>query len=238
MISNLIKKNKLIFIAEIGMNHNGNFDLCFELIRQAKISGADGVKFQLGWRNKKGEINQITDDVIKKLIKISKYFDIELFFSLIDNDALIKAKKFNFKINKIASRTIKYDFELAKKIIKLNKDAIVSLGMWNKKGFPFKKNSKIKYLWCKSDYPLYPWNIKNFPKSFSSKNFYGYSDHTVGIDMCLIAICRGAKIIEKHFTLDKSDTTIRDHSLSATPDEFKNLVALGREIEKKLNFKI
>ena len=220
------------------MNHNGNFDLSYELIRQAKINGADAVKFQLGWRNKKGEINQITDEIINKLIKISKYFDIELFFSIIDDDALIKARRFNFKTYKIASRTIKYNFELAKKIIKLNKETIVSLGMWNKRGLPFKKSSKIKYLWCKSEYPLYPWNIKNFPKSFSQKNFYGYSDHTVGIEMCLIAICRGAKIIEKHFTLDKSDTTIRDHCLSATPNEFRNLVELGKEIEKKINLKI
>ena len=53
--------------------------------------------------------------------------------------------------------------------------------------------------------------------------------------MCLIAISRGAQIIEKHFTLDKSNTTIRDHALSATPDEFRLLVELGREIHKKVS---
>ena len=42
--------------------------------------------------------------------------------------------------------------------------------------------------------------MKNFPKLFSSEKFYGYSDHTIGIDACLIAISRGAKMIEKHFT--------------------------------------
>ena len=44
-----------------------------------------------------------------------------------------------------------------------------------------------------------------------------------------------AKIIEKHFTLDKSNTTIRDHALSATPSEFKLLVDLGNDISKKIN---
>ena len=34
-------KNNVTFIAEIGMNHNGNFDLCFELIKQAKLAGAN-----------------------------------------------------------------------------------------------------------------------------------------------------------------------------------------------------
>ena len=42
---------KIIFIAEIGMNDNRNFSLCFELIKQAKLAGADIVKFPLGWRD-------------------------------------------------------------------------------------------------------------------------------------------------------------------------------------------
>ena len=43
----------MIFIAEIGLNHNGNLDLCHELIRQAKLAVADIAKFQLGWRAKR-----------------------------------------------------------------------------------------------------------------------------------------------------------------------------------------
>ena len=50
--------NKIKFIAEIGLNHNGNKDLIFELIRNASFSGADYVKFQLGWRGKEDEMNQ------------------------------------------------------------------------------------------------------------------------------------------------------------------------------------
>ena len=75
MIKNLSKNiNNLTFISEIGMNHNGNFDLCYELIKQSKLSGADIVKFQLGWRDKKDEINHIDDSIIKKLIKNLKLF--------------------------------------------------------------------------------------------------------------------------------------------------------------------
>ena len=68
-------KNKIEFIAEIGMNHNGNFDLCFELIKQAKLAGADTVKFQLGWRDKPNEINQLDKKKISQLIEWSNYFD-------------------------------------------------------------------------------------------------------------------------------------------------------------------
>ena len=78
-----LKKNKLYFISEIGMNYNGNIDLCYELIKQSKLSGADFVKFQLGWRDKKNEINYIDDQVINNLEKWCEYFEIELMFSII-----------------------------------------------------------------------------------------------------------------------------------------------------------
>ena len=109
--------------------------------------------------------------------------------------------------------------------------------MWNKKRFPFKKNKKIRYLWCKSKYPTYDWDLRNFPKIFSSKNndYDGYSDHTLGIETCLLAISRGATIIEKHFTLNKSNQSIRDHTLSATPEEFKLMVEIGKSIFRKVD---
>ena len=237
MITNL-KKNRLYFISEIGMNYNGNIDLCYELIKQSKYSGADFVKFQLGWRDKSGEINQLDHEKIKKLIKIAKYFDITIFFSIISEKAFSISSKYNFKFLKIASRTLKYDLPLAEKIVKTKKNIIASLGMWKKSSPPFKPNNKIFYLWCISEYPTYPWKIKNFPKNFKKTIFSGYSDHTVGIDMPIIAISRGAHIIEKHFTLDKSDTTIRDHALSSDPKEFTNMVQVGHEIFKKIQLEI
>ena len=227
----------MIFIAEIGLNYNGNIDLAAEMIRQAKNSGANIAKFQLGWRDKKDEINFLDEERISFLKKIANLYEIELMFSIISNDALKLISKFNFERFKIASRTLKYDFDLAKKIVNKKKLTFISLGMWDKKIFPFKKNDKIKYLWCKSKYPTYDWDLKNFPKNFSSKenNFDGYSDHTLGIETCLLAISRGAKIIEKHFTLNKSNQSIRDHTLSATPEEFKSMVEIGKLISQKVN---
>jgi N,N'-diacetyllegionaminate synthase len=106
--------------------------------------------------------------------------------------------------------------------------------MWNKKKLPpIPKNKNISYLWCLSKYPCEPHDLKNLPKNFQKSKFDGYSDHSIGIETCLIAISRGARIIEKHFTLDKSNTTIRDHSLSATPEEFKLLVDLRHRYLKK-----
>ena len=231
-------KNKIKFIAEIGMNHNGNFDLCFELIKQAKLSGADIVKFQLGWRDKPGEINCITKEIINKLKRWCEYFQIELLFSIITYEAFKLIKPFKLKRYKIASRTVIDRPDLVKKVVKENKETIISLGMWKKKELPIKKSKNIKYLWCLSKYPCEPQDLKNLPKNFSKSLYDGYSDHTIGIETCLIAISRGAQIIEKHFTLDKSNTTIRDHALSATPKEFKLLVDIGRDISKKINIGI
>ncbi len=225
----------MIFIAEIGLNYNSNVGLLHELIRQAKLAGADIVKFQLGWRGKKNEINHIDDKIIKLIIKISQFYEIEPMFSIFTNEALEMIKKYNFRRYKIASRTLVENFSLAKKIIAEKKETFVSLGFWKKKKLPFKKDLKIKYLWCKSIYPTAPWELKKFPKKFRSSDILGLSDHSIGIELSLIAISRGAQIIERHFTLDKSDTTIRDHALSLTPNEFKILVDNGKAIFKLLD---
>ncbi len=229
----------MIFIAEIGLNYNGNFDLIYEMIKKAKYSGATICKFQLGWRDGPGEINQLDQKKINQIIIWCEYFNVECMFSIISEKAYTLIKKFNFNKLKIASRSLKYNFDLVKKIVNENKKKKIymSLGMWQKKKLPF-KNSNIDYLWCVSKYPTYNKDLKKFPKNFIKSNLKGYSDHTIGIDTCLIAISRGAKVIEKHFTLDKSNTTIRDHALSATPDEFKQLVEIGTEIEKKVKFGI
>ena len=229
----------MIYIAEIGMNYNGNFGLCYELIKQAKLSGASIAKFQLGWRDGPNEINQLDLQKVKKIIEWCKSFNMEPLFSIISKKGYEIIKKTKISKIKIASRSLKYDFGLVKKIISenKNKEIIISLGMWNKKKLPF-KSKNIKYLWCISKYPVFNEDLRKFPKKFSKNVYFGYSDHTIGIETCLLAISRGAKIIEKHFTLDKSDTTIRDHALSATPEEFRNMVNIGNEISKKLELGI
>ena len=107
--------------------------------------------------------------------------------------------------------------------------------MWkNKNSLPF-LNQNVNYLWCNSVYPTLRKDLINLPKKFPyNKKIIGYSDHYVGIEVALMAITRGATIIEKHFTLDKSSKFIRDHQLSAEPNEMKNLISLGREINKNL----
>lgn len=226
----------MLFVAEIGMNHDGNFDLAFELIRQAKFAGADIAKFQFGWRDKPGEINCITPEIALKLKSWCDYWEIEMMASIITEEALPLAHLVSFDHYKIASRTVRDKPELCEKIIAEGKETFVSLGMWEGEGFPFAApgTSNVKYIYCQSKYPTYPADLVDLPQKFNEKGYYGYSDHLHGIEACLLAIARGAQYIEKHFTLNRNSQVIRDHTLSATPDEFKQLVKWGASIHRLL----
>ncbi|MBF0192406.1 MAG: N-acetylneuraminate synthase family protein [Magnetococcales bacterium] len=224
----------MMFIAEIGMNHNGHFALAGELIRQAQMAGADVVKMQLGWRDGEGEINRLTPEIIAQLYRIADHYGIELLFSVIRPDAWETLKPFHPRRIKIASRTVNDHPELVREVIATGLPVIISLGMWQGEGLPFGQPANVEYLWCRSSYPAYAWDLTALPKSFVGTPYAGYSDHSLGIEVPLIAIARGARIIEKHFTLDKSDTTIRDHVLSATPEEFARMVVLGRGMRRAI----
>jgi N,N'-diacetyllegionaminate synthase len=98
-----------------------------------------------------------------------------------------------------------------------------------------KKN--IAYLHCVTSYPVYDnqANLKSI--SFLRKKFnnlIGYSDHTLGNEACLSAVALGARIVEKHFTLNKKFSNFRDHALSADFNDLKELVKSIRRIEIQL----
>ncbi len=225
----------MLFVAEIGLNHDGNFDLAYELIREAKYAGADIAKFQFGWRDRPDEINFIDEKRAEQLKHWCDYWDIEMMASIITPEALELAHHIRLDRYKIASRTVVDKPELCKRILSEGKETFISLGMWDKNEFPFgEPNEKLHYIYCLSKYPSYPEDMRGMPKIFNPHEFYGYSDHMHGIEACLLAISRGALYIEKHFTLNKTSQVIRDHVLSATPDEFKQLTEIGRRMHKLL----
>jgi sialic acid synthase SpsE len=218
----------MLFVAEIGMNHDGNFNLAYELIRQAKQANADIAKFQFGWRNKPDEINHIDDSRARQLLGWCEYWGIEMMASLITEDAFEMARRIGLRRYKIASRTVQDNPDLCRKIIAAGHETFVSLGMWDGAAFPFgPPTDHLRYVYCRSKYPTYAEDLKALPGRFTGDEWYGYSDHHHGIDACLLAIARGAQYIEKHFTLNRASTVIRDHVLSATPAEFAELTRHG-----------
>lgn len=89
-------------------------------------------------------------------------------------------------------------------------------------------------LHCTTSYPC-PYNDVNLRAMDTLKNAFalpvGYSDHTVGIDIPVAAVARGAVIIEKHFTLNRKMQG-PDHLASTEPDEFRKMVAAIRNVER------
>lgn len=129
------------------------------------------------------------------------------------------------------------------KIAKLNKAIIMSTGMCTmeeiKEAYKVLKDNgakEITVLHCTTQYPT-PFEDVNLNAMLSIKKELnvdiGYSDHTIGIEVSVCAVALGAKVIEKHFTLDKNMQG-PDHKASLEPDELKQMVDSIRNIEKAL----
>jgi len=223
----------MLFVAEIGLNHDGNPSLAHELIREAKAAGADIAKFQFGWRDKPDEINFIDEARARTYKAWCDYWGIEMMASIITEPALDLAHAVGFTRYKIASRTVVDKPQLCERIIAEGKETFVSLGMWTSADFPFgPPSATLRYIFCRSKYPTFPADLAGFPERFGEDGLYGYSDHCQGTSACLLAIARGARFIEKHITLNKTSTVIRDHVLSATPGEFAELVHIGSPLAR------
>jgi len=97
-------------------------------------------------------------------------------------------------------------------------------------------NSKLILLQCTANYPIedYEANLNVIPIFKDKFNcLVGYSDHSVGIGAAPFAIPLGACVVEKHFTLDKSEKG-PDHLASLNPEELKAFVELVRRVEHYL----
>lgn len=171
----------------------------------------------------------------KKILFISSAFDIKNLFFL---------KKLNINIFKVPSGEIN-NIPYLETLGKFNKKIILSTGMSNigeiklaintliKNGT---KRSKISLLQCTSAYPAPPEEINlrtilTLKKKF--KLVVGLSDHSTGVIASSAAVTLGAKIIEKHLTLNKN-LKGPDHKASLDPKEFKNMVNNIRIAEKML----
>ena len=96
--------------------------------------------------------------------------------------------------------------------------------------------NKLSILHCNTEYPT-PFEDVNLNAMIEIKEKFGidigYSDHTAGITVPIAAVSMGAKIIEKHFTVD-SNLPGPDHKASLEPNELKKMVNSIRDIEKAL----
>ncbi|MBC7475493.1 MAG: pseudaminic acid synthase, partial [Candidatus Sericytochromatia bacterium] len=164
------------------------------------------------------------------------------FSSPFDKNAVDFLEKMNVPAYKIASFEIT-DTPLIEYVASKGKPVIISTGIARLEDIELaiqscKKmnNEEIILLKCTSSYPA-PFNeinLNTIPDMISRFNtIVGLSDHTLGISVPIASIALGAKVIEKHFILDRS-LGGPDSTFSLEPIEFKNMVNSVREIEKAL----
>ncbi|MFO0752757.1 MAG: N-acetylneuraminate synthase family protein [Thermodesulfovibrionales bacterium] len=243
----------IFIIAEIGANHEGNFDDAVRLIKAARDAGADAVKFQtyradkiIAWtetqRFQHFRRLELTDDDFRRLAAVAEQEGIVFLSTPFDLqsadllDPLVPAFK-------IASGDLTCP-PLLRHIAAKRKPVLLSTGMAHEAEIETalriiegEGNREVILLHCVSSYPTPPGEanllaIRTLAERFSKPA--GYSDHTLGTLACIASAALGARVIEKHFTLDKTRTTFRDHQLSADPDDLRALVAQVREVEKML----
>ncbi len=235
-MENLFLKNEIKIICELHPQFYGSMDALKRMVLQSKIGGASYVKVQLYdtnkiHGNKDRSYIEISEKDFYEINEYCKGIGIELTASVFNEDRIDWCEKIDMKIYKIASRSVS-DIKLCEKIISTSKPVIISLGMydWQTKDIPF-KHENINYLYCISEYPTMLEKIKmpDFNKSF----FNGYSDHTLGINACLYAASKGAKIIEKHFSPNKSlqNSTQKAHVCSMDMKELSTLKSFCESIQ-------
>lgn len=248
-----------LIIAECAVEHLGSLNVAKRMAYVAKKIGVDIVKYQLHLQNEEMLPNKIKfwggslDSILEKYnLSISDHYELHKYCNSIGIEYLCtpfspKAVKI---LNKIGVKRFKtgsgemMNLPLIDEIIKTKKPLIMSTGMSLLGDVDFAvnyflKKSKKNLLTltnCTSIYPC-PNNKVNLDLINLYKNRYGiavgHSDHTIDIYSSLGAVSLGAKIIEKHFTLNK-ELKGPDFEVSLEPHEMKQLVIGSKKIYQSL----
>lgn len=261
-------QNRVIIIAEAGVNHNGDFNRAVEMIRAAKEAGADYVKFQTAVPElvissiaPKAEYQKETTGSGESQLEMCRRIHLPLSdyarladicrregigfvstpFDLVSVDCLAPLGMDFWKIPSGEITNLPY----LRKIGALGEPVILSTGMsepaeieqalhiLEQAGTP---RSQVALLHCNTQYPT-PYADVNLRAMLSLRALrpaaVGYSDHTCGIEVPVAAVALGARVIEKHFTLDKS-LPGPDHKASLDPAELAAMVSAIRHTELAL----
>ncbi len=260
--------DKVIIIAEAGVNHNGDLAMARRMVLEARKAGADYVKFQtavpelvISTFAPKAEYQKETTGSEQSQLEMCKAIHLPLSdyaglaelcrsegigfmstpFDLVSIDCLAALDMDYWKIPSGEITNLPY----LRKIGALGGKIIMSTGMatleevetavevLEKAGTP---RSQIWLLHCTTQYPA-PYESVNLRAMDALTTLgcagVGYSDHTVGTDVAVAAVARGARIVEKHFTLD-CNLPGPDHRASLEPKQLAELVAAIRRTEAAL----
>jgi len=252
----------IIIIAEIGINHNGEMDICKELIDVAKEAGADCVKFQKrdikqvytqeflnssrrsqwGTTQREQKLGlEFSADEYQEIEDYCKEKNIEWFASAWDINSQKFLQQFDCKYNKIASAMIVYE-DLLKMVAKEGKHTFISTGMTT-----YDDIQKAVDIFRAADCPFELMHtVSTYPMKDEDANLnmintlrdkyqcnVGYSGHEVGLAISYAASALGITSLERHITLDRSMYG-SDQSASIEAPGLRQLVGAVRKIDKAM----
>ena len=239
-------------IAEAGSNFDQNLDTACRLIDAAADAGADAVKFQLfqaeslypegtdGYQAFKAV--ELNPDWVERLDSHAKGRGIPFLASAFDAQSVEVLESIDVPAHKIASSEAT-NRSLVAHVAATGRPILLSTGMCDMVDVHeavdlcvAAGNRRVVLLQCGTLYPLPPAaaNLRVmdlFRRTFGGP--VGFSDHTLGTAAAVAAAARGAAVIEKHFTLDRSAKG-PDHSYALEPSELKRLVTEVREAHEAL----
>ena len=256
-----IGSSRVFVIAEIGNNHNGNFDRAIEMVDQAVKAGADCVKFQMRHLDevyrqrtlrKDGEDLgteyvldllrrfELTVPQHKQLADYCSNKGVLYLCTPWDKSSVDVLEQMSVEAYKVASADLT-NLPLLEKLCSTGKPLILSTGMSTPTevqitvDFLNKKQARFVLLHCNSTYPapLHDIHLRWLEKLRLIHPLVGYSGHERGIAVTLASVGLGACLVERHFTLDRTAEG-PDHAASLEYAEFKRMVEGIREIEQAL----
>ena len=242
-------KNPVFFIAEIGGNHEGDFEYAEKLVRLAADSGADAVKFQIysgdtlvskvesPGRNEHFKKFELSREQYIELALICRELGVIFMASVWDAEMLGWIDEY-IPIHKVGSGDLTA-YPIIETLLKTGKPLILSTGLSTledvqqtlsfieQQDRSYILEKKLALLQCTASYPCPDEDVNLNAMLTLGREFdlpTGYSDHSLGCDAVLAAVAMGAEIIEMHFTDTRIGKTFRDHKISVTCDEIKELL--------------
>jgi len=247
--------SRIKIIAEIGINHDGQYDKAEALVLAAADSGAHAVKFQ--YRNLENAYassrsREIGDEILLREIHRA-YMSPEQLLALahLSRDQGLEAGISFFDVKDIQDfgpSIAEFDFfkmpsaeltntQLIDTLMALDRHLYISTGCHSEAeieaAFSRLSNTGWSPMHCVSNYPLSLQNAKLGYISHMRRRWncaVGYSSHDDHWEACLLAMQLGANVIERHITLDRNSEGL-DHSSSSTPYEFSRMVSFSKELD-------
>lgn len=241
-------------IAEAGVAHFGSEEKAFRLVDLAVDAGADAVKFQIfdvtaliskelpEWRERLAE-RQLPYDAFSRIQAYCRKRGITFFATAHDEPSLEFLVSLDVPVYKVGSGEVG-NWPFFKRVAELGKPLIFSTGMYRQEQIgealdvvAETGNAQVAVLHCVTRYPTPPeevclGNVEMIHERYQV--IAGYSDHTRGFHFPLAAVALGARIIEKHITLDFDVPNAQDWKVSCGPHDLGEFIQQLREIETGL----